>query len=110
MRARGLNTGCTRNATSRITSIMAVFQTGASIRRLRVTPAMAAGVTDKLWDISDVVTVLEKLQAATEAASSILSRRYFLSDHALTEKYFAQQDYTEGERGHDHDRDHRADI
>jgi hypothetical protein len=31
---------------------------------LRVTPAMAAGVTDKLWEISDVVTVLEKWEAA----------------------------------------------
>jgi hypothetical protein len=26
---------------------------------LKVTPAMAAGVTDRLWEISDVVTVLE---------------------------------------------------
>jgi hypothetical protein len=33
-------------------------------KTLRVTPAMAAGVTDKLWEISDVVTVLEKLKAA----------------------------------------------
>jgi len=28
-------------------------------KTLRVTPAMAAGVTDKLWEISDVVKVLE---------------------------------------------------
>jgi hypothetical protein len=28
-------------------------------RTLRVTPAMAAGVTDKLWEIGDVVKVLE---------------------------------------------------
>jgi len=26
---------------------------------LRVTPAMAAGVTDRLWDISDLVALLE---------------------------------------------------
>jgi hypothetical protein len=26
---------------------------------LRVTPAMAAGVTDKLWEMSDMVKVLE---------------------------------------------------
>lgn len=26
---------------------------------LRVTPAMAAGVTDKLWDISDIVALLD---------------------------------------------------
>jgi hypothetical protein len=25
----------------------------------RMTPAMAAGVTDKLWDVSDIVNVLE---------------------------------------------------
>jgi hypothetical protein len=33
-------------------------------RTLRMTPAMAAGVCDKLWDISDVVVILEKLEAA----------------------------------------------
>ena len=29
-------------------------------KTLKVTPAMAAGVTDKLWEISDVVAMLEK--------------------------------------------------
>jgi hypothetical protein len=29
-------------------------------KTLRVTPAMAAGVTDKLWEISNVVAMLEK--------------------------------------------------
>jgi hypothetical protein len=33
-------------------------------KTLRVTPAMAAGVTDKLWDVSDIVTILEKREAA----------------------------------------------
>lgn len=33
-------------------------------KTLRVTPAMAAGVTDTLWDVSDIVTVLEKWEAA----------------------------------------------
>ena len=28
-------------------------------KTLRITPAMAAGVTDKLWEIADVVDVLE---------------------------------------------------
>ena len=28
-------------------------------KTLRVTPAMAAGVTDRLWEISDIVKVLE---------------------------------------------------
>lgn len=27
---------------------------------LRVTPAMAAGVTDKLWDLEDIALLLEK--------------------------------------------------
>jgi hypothetical protein len=33
-------------------------------KTLRVTPAMAAGVTEKLWDVSDIVAVLEKWEAA----------------------------------------------
>ena len=33
-------------------------------KTLKITPAMAAGVTDKLWEISDVVTMLEKWEAA----------------------------------------------
>jgi IS1 family transposase len=32
-------------------------------KTLRVTPAMAAGVTDKLWEISDIVRVLEDWEA-----------------------------------------------
>lgn len=31
---------------------------------LRVTPAMAAAVTDRLWDMVDVVTVVEDWEAA----------------------------------------------
>ena len=30
----------------------------------RVTPAMGAGVTDKLWDLSDMVRVIEEWEAA----------------------------------------------
>jgi len=29
----------------------------------RLTPAMAAGVTDRLWEVADIVSVLEKLGA-----------------------------------------------
>ena len=29
-----------------------------------LSPAMAAGVTDKLWEISDVVAMLEKWESA----------------------------------------------
>jgi len=32
-------------------------------KTLRVTPAMAAGVTDRLWEISDIVKVLEAWEA-----------------------------------------------
>jgi hypothetical protein len=32
-------------------------------KTLKVTPAMAAGITDKLWKISDVVAMLEKYEA-----------------------------------------------
>ena len=33
-------------------------------KTLRVTPAMAAGVTDKLWEIGDIGKVLENWEAA----------------------------------------------
>jgi hypothetical protein len=33
-------------------------------KTLKITPAMAAGVTDKLWEIGDVVEMLEKWEAA----------------------------------------------
>lgn len=29
------------------------------VRTLRCTPAMAAGVTDRLWEVSDLVALLE---------------------------------------------------
>jgi len=34
----------------------------------RITPAMAAGATDKLWDMSDVVRLVEEFNAATVSA------------------------------------------
>src|SRR5450755_2999462 len=33
---------------------------------LRITPAMAAGVTDHVWEISDVVVLLDERKAAKE--------------------------------------------
>ncbi len=33
---------------------------------LKVTPAMAAGVTDRLWEMGDVVSVLETWERAVE--------------------------------------------
>jgi IS1 family transposase len=36
-------------------------------QKLRLTPAMAAGITDRLWEISDIVDLVEKAEArATE--------------------------------------------
>jgi hypothetical protein len=34
---------------------------------LRVTPAMAAGVTDKLWEIGDIVALIETKEAEKPA-------------------------------------------
>ena len=34
-------------------------------KTLRVTPAMAAGVTDRLWEIGDIVDVLEAWRNTT---------------------------------------------
>jgi hypothetical protein len=36
-------------------------------RTLRVTPAMAAGVTSKLWEVSDLVALLEAAESKTTA-------------------------------------------
>jgi hypothetical protein len=35
---------------------------------LRVTPAMAAGVTDRLWEVSDMVGVLEAWETANHVS------------------------------------------
>jgi hypothetical protein len=34
-------------------------------KTLKVTPAMAAGVTDRLWEVADMVSVLEAWEAST---------------------------------------------
>ena len=39
-------------------------------KTLRVTPAMAAGVTDRLWEIGDIVKVLEDWEAAQPKGKS----------------------------------------
>ena len=36
---------------------------------LRVTPAMAAGVTDRLWDVSDLVALWESYEREGESAA-----------------------------------------
>jgi len=32
-------------------------------KRLRVTPAMEAGVTDRLWDLTDIVRIVDEWEA-----------------------------------------------
>jgi len=38
---------------------------------LKITPAMAAGVTPKLWEMADLVAVLEEWESATRSAATI---------------------------------------
>ena len=38
-------------------------------RKRPVTPAMAAGVTDRLWEMSDVLDLLEAFEAAQKRAA-----------------------------------------
>jgi hypothetical protein len=38
-------------------------------RTLRVTPAMAAKVTDRLWEVSDLVRLWEQYERRTERAA-----------------------------------------
>ena len=35
-------------------------------KTLRVTPAVAAGLTDRLWDVRDIVALVEAAEAAEE--------------------------------------------
>jgi hypothetical protein len=37
-------------------------------KTLRTTPAMAAGVSNRLWEMSDIVDVLEAWEASQDAA------------------------------------------
>ncbi len=39
-------------------------------KTLKVTPAMAAGVTDKLWDVADIVRMIEKYETALQEAGN----------------------------------------
>lgn len=40
-------------------------------KTLRVTPAMAAGVTDKLWEMGDLVQVIEAWEAKREETKKL---------------------------------------
>lgn len=39
-------------------------------KTLKITPAMAAGVTDKLWDIADIVRMIEEYETALQGAGN----------------------------------------
>jgi hypothetical protein len=43
-------------------------------RTLRCTPAMAAGVTDRLWEVSDLVALLEASERGLERAARATER------------------------------------
>jgi hypothetical protein len=46
-----------------------VVSQGGIARTLRVTPAMAAGVTDRLWEVSDLIAMLEADERGLERAA-----------------------------------------
>ena len=45
-----------------------VMELGTAVQTLRMTPAMAAGVTKRLWEMGDIVDMLEAWEAAGVAA------------------------------------------
>jgi hypothetical protein len=47
---------------------------------LKVSPAMAAGVTDKLWEISDIVQVLEDYEAQRDTEPQFEPERNRIGD------------------------------
>jgi hypothetical protein len=49
------------------------YNFGRIHKTLRVTPAMAAGVTDRLWEIGDIVQVLEAFETASLDRSGTLN-------------------------------------
>lgn len=42
---------------------------------LKITPAMAAGVTDKLWEMSDIVNVLETWETGPKERAGVAARQ-----------------------------------
>ena len=43
-------------------------------QKLRVTPAMAAGVTDKLWEIGDIAKLVDDAEAPSKKRGSYKKR------------------------------------
>jgi len=46
-------------------------------KTLRVTPAMAAGVTDRLWEIADIAKLVEDAEAALKKRGLTKSKNAF---------------------------------
>jgi hypothetical protein len=44
-------------------------------KTLRVTPAMAAGVTDRLWEVSDIVALMDAAEDAPKKRSPYRKRQ-----------------------------------
>jgi len=59
---------------------------------LKVSPAMAAGVTDKLWEVSDLVQVLEDWEAHQETEPS-----FDVEANKIGEGYFVRVTFPKGE-------------
>ena len=53
-------------------------------RTLRMTPAMAAEVTDRLWDVSDIIAILEAKERVQAASEVISGRRRRSGNNAVT--------------------------
>ena len=59
---------------------------------LKMSPAMAAGVTDKLWEISDLVQVLEDWEAQRDNEPS-----FEIEQHKITGDYFVRVTFPNGQ-------------
>lgn len=66
-------------------------------KTLRVTPAMGAGVADKLWEIGDIVALIEAKEAEASSTESGTRRSHV---HACFAKPLEPQFTVFGQRAH----------